>query len=109
MDSNSKHTDTRNFTKPKEKEQKENGMNAQQDTFSEMDGKYCQSNKKEKTNKQTYIIKQKVKHIFWSEKLKTEDNSAKIQDNGRPNENTISRKEHVRTEGKIRNSLHNRN
>ena len=35
MDSNSKHTDTRNFTKTQEKEQKENGMNAQQDKFSE--------------------------------------------------------------------------
>ena len=47
-------------------------MNAQQDTFSEMDGKYCQSNKKEK---KLYIIKQKVKHRFWLEKFKTEDNT----------------------------------
>ena len=37
-----------------------------------MDEKYCQSNKKKK--KTLYIIKQKVKHRFWSEKFKTEDN-----------------------------------
>ena len=75
MDSNSKHTDTRNFTKTQEKEQKENRMNAQQDKFSEKGWKILSKQQEGKqTNKQTYIIKQKVKHRFWSEKFKTEDN-----------------------------------
>ena len=45
-------------------------MKAQEDNISE---NVVKATRRKKKN-QTYIIKQKVKHRFWSEKFKTEDN-----------------------------------
>ena len=45
-------------------------MKAQEDNISENVVKATRRKKK----KTLYIIKPKVKHIFWSEKFKTEDN-----------------------------------